>query len=88
MAPYTGGTQSGAVKMAMGFGLPAVVSQHLADDAILRKVHETVFLADSGDADSLARSISRALQAPKAAPSNPRDRNSWSSLVETLEQCV
>jgi glycosyltransferase involved in cell wall biosynthesis len=87
-APYTGGTQSGAVKMAMGFGLPAVVSQHLADDMILTRAGESVFLADAGDANSLAHAIAQALRAPKTLPSKPAAGNGWSSMVKTLEQCV
>jgi D-inositol-3-phosphate glycosyltransferase len=88
VAPYTGGTQSGAVKMAMGFGLPAVVSRHLVDDIILARSNETVFLADSGDPHNLARTISQALLAPRVPPSNLPMENNWSSLVETLEQCA
>jgi glycosyltransferase involved in cell wall biosynthesis len=88
VAPYTGGTQSGAVKMAMGFGLPAVVSRHLADDMILTKAGESIFLADAGDVNSLTRAISQALRAPKTPPSKPALGNGWSSLVKTLEQCA
>jgi glycosyltransferase involved in cell wall biosynthesis len=88
VAPYTGGTQSGAVKMAMGFGLPAVMSQHLADDMIRSRSNETIFMAETGDPSSLAHAIFRALQFPKAFPAAPLEEDSWLSLVKTLEQCV
>ena len=87
VAPYTGGTQSGAVKMAMGFGLPCVISRQLADDMILKQSGETVFMAEAGDPGGLAHTISQALQSPKALPSNQPIENGWSSLVKVLEQC-
>jgi glycosyltransferase involved in cell wall biosynthesis len=88
VAPYTGGTQSGAVKMAMGFGLPAVVSQHLADEMIRSRSNESVFMAESGDPTSLAQAISRALKSPRTPPAAPPGEDGWSSLVKVLEQCV
>jgi glycosyltransferase involved in cell wall biosynthesis len=88
VAPYTGGTQSGAVKMAMGFGLPAVVSPHLADEIMRSRSNEAVFLAEPDDPGSLADAIFRALNSPRTPLAAPNDNGGWASLVKTLEQCV
>jgi glycosyltransferase involved in cell wall biosynthesis len=88
VAPYTGGTQSGAVKMAMGFGLPAVVSQHLADEIMMSRSNESIFLAEPGDPASLARAISQALQSTGTPPTAASGEDGWSSMVKALEQCV
>jgi D-inositol-3-phosphate glycosyltransferase len=86
VAPYTAGTQSGVVKMAMGFGLPAVVSRHLADEMMLSQSGKSVFLAEAGNPGDLAHAISQALQTPNSPASNPQTKNGWSPLVKALEQ--
>lgn len=88
VAPYTGGTQSGVVKMAMGFGLPAVASRHLADEMMMRQSGKSITLAEAGEPGDLAHAISQALQIPNSPPSQPPIENGWSSLVKVLEQCI
>ena len=86
VAPYTGGTQSGAVKMAMGFGLPAVVSQHLVDESMAAALGKSIFATPSGSPESLAKALLQAIQAPRGRVANHYGDNGWESLARILEQ--
>jgi D-inositol-3-phosphate glycosyltransferase len=86
VAPYTGGTQSGAVKMAMGFGLPAVVSQHLVDESMAADLGRSIFATPSGSPEDLAKALVQAIQAPRAGAAAQARDSGWESLARILEQ--
>jgi glycosyltransferase involved in cell wall biosynthesis len=87
VAPYTAGTQSGAVKLAMGFGLPIVVSDILYDE----------LLRDSGIA--IAFSVQEPLDLTRAIRASLENelrevngiflrKSHWSSLVYLFTRIV
>jgi len=84
VAPYTGGTQSGALKAAIGFGLPAVVTDVITDDIVLM-FPKMCFVSPANNAELLAESIRHALNAPKLDISeiSPYFNQSWDYLIET-----
>jgi D-inositol-3-phosphate glycosyltransferase len=86
VAPYTGGTQSGAVKMAMGFGLPAVVSQHLVDESMAADIGRSIFATPSGSPESLAKTLLQAIQAPRLEAAAQTRDSGWESLARILER--
>jgi glycosyltransferase involved in cell wall biosynthesis len=64
VAPYTGGTQSGALKAAIGFGLPAVISD-LIDDPLIKGFQEQIRIVSVNNVDDLAAGICKQLLLPK-----------------------
>ncbi|MDT8898585.1 glycosyltransferase [Thermanaerothrix sp. 4228-RoL] len=60
VAPYISGTQSGAVKLAMGFGLPIVVSDIICDDVLCNS--DIVVKFPVRDTGQLAVAIQHALE--------------------------
>jgi D-inositol-3-phosphate glycosyltransferase len=86
VAPYTGGTQSGAVKMAMGFGLPCVISQQLVDESMNANLGKTVFAAEAGSPESLAKALLQALQLLPARIAFHSGDGGWETLVKILER--
>jgi D-inositol-3-phosphate glycosyltransferase len=63
VAPYTGGTQSGSLKIALGFGLPAVVTENIADEMI-KKLPKVCKIVPACDAMGLAEGILENLSKP------------------------
>jgi len=60
VAPYIQGTQSAAIKMAMGYQLPILASDQISED--LTNTGYSILLHRSGDAAALSRSIKMFLQ--------------------------
>ena len=60
VAPYNAGTQSGALKLAMGYGLPAVITSVIKDES-LSEDQEGIYFAHSSCPSDLADQIERAL---------------------------
>lgn len=63
VAPYTGGTQSGALKSALGFGMPAVVTDIVADELVM-SLPELCRIVPSADSDVLAEAIIQQISVP------------------------
>lgn len=84
-APYTAGTQSGSLKIAMDFALPAVVTEKIAPPEGFPEGRGRV--VPSGDARALAQAILD-LSASSAASGGPARTpaadDGWSDLVSTL----
>ncbi|MEM2890190.1 MAG: glycosyltransferase [Candidatus Hadarchaeum sp.] len=57
VAPYTGGTQSGAVKIALAYGLPCVVTAAIASSEFTQKSTTPVKVVPSGNSLALAQAI-------------------------------
>lgn len=83
VAPYTGGTQSGAVKLAMGYQLPIVMTPTIADAGINFTTYPGIFISQSATPESIKREIEIALQ--YNFPDEPlASDTSWNHLVETI----
>ena len=84
VAPHIGGSQSGATKLAMTYGLPVMASQVIARDLPVGRypvdVHET------GNAASLARSIEAFLAREKKSKSPLYSSSDWEQLTAILRQ--
>jgi glycosyltransferase involved in cell wall biosynthesis len=84
-APYVGGTQSAALKTALGFGLPSVATE-IIEDNFLRTIPERCQIVPTGNPQSLAEALESQLQKP-IQPSteiqNLVDR-SWQEMLQTV----
>lgn len=85
-APYTDATQSGAVKMAMGFGLPAAVTRPVVDESMQSMLDRRVFVCQAGDAPSLKESIQQAIQAQRADPIFDQSSQGWKFLTDHIQR--
>jgi len=85
VAPYTAGTQSGAVKLAMGFGLPIVVSDILYDDLLRDSDSAITFSVD--EPQGLVKAIRASLESKLQLNSGIFQQEShWSSLVSLFSR--
>jgi glycosyltransferase involved in cell wall biosynthesis len=82
VAPYVDGTQSGAIKIAMGCGLPVLATQPIATD-----LPEDIPSVPAGDAAALAGGIEKALGSPRVQTAYGMD-NSWAILAEKIETFI
>lgn len=85
VAPYVGGTQSGAVELARGYGLPIILSDRIAsgvDDLNDHALH----VVPAGNVTALATAIDEAVKnlANRAATQIPGD--DWNRMVKIIEQ--
>ena len=90
VAPYRKGTQSGAVKLALGFRLPVVLSEAIVDAAILELDNYPVYITPPNDPIELASSLEialRELENSSRVPSRLED-DGWHELVEVIENTV
>jgi glycosyltransferase involved in cell wall biosynthesis len=90
VAPYRKGTQSGAVKLALGFNLPVVLSQTIADPAILNLENYPVYIMPPDDPIELANPLEIALRDLKEKTGvSPGSKDSgWDELVSVIEDSV
>ena len=84
-APYIGGTQSAALKTALGFGLPAVATQIIEDD-FLRSIPDRCQIVPTGNPQALADALE--IQIQKAIlPSTEIEalvKRSWLGMIEAV----
>lgn len=85
VAPYTGGTQSGALKAALGSGLPTVVTETIADELIL-SMKDRCKVVPSKDPEALAAAILEQASLPILGEDQVQElfKGSWELLVGTL----
>jgi glycosyltransferase involved in cell wall biosynthesis len=83
VAPYVGGTQSGSIKQAMGYGLPLVVSEVVTDSLILNYPVE-LSVVKSGDVEAFAEKIIELLHeiSDTKFEDSPVYSNPWLPLLE------
>jgi D-inositol-3-phosphate glycosyltransferase len=83
IAPYTAGTQSAAVKLAIGHDLPVVVSEYILDPLLESLQGDGVYVARTGDPASLAEAIRFALRetAEKAPYQNLPEDDGWEAML-------
>jgi glycosyltransferase involved in cell wall biosynthesis len=85
VAPYTGGTQSGAASLGLGYHLPLIVSDQVAL-GIPEANQEVVQVVQSGDAAALAEAIEAFLARPSGqqAPALLPVEDEWQALARAL----
>lgn len=82
-APYTGGTQSGAAEMALGFGLPLVVTTRVAE-GLAQEHRSAALVVPPGDASSLADAIRDVLAKADHQQPDQKAEESWGQLIDAL----
>ncbi|GAB4533066.1 MAG: glycosyltransferase [Anaerolineales bacterium] len=81
-APYTRATQSGALKTALGFGLPVATSSAVAESADTPDGYP-LFTAPPESPEAFARALQAALQ---ARPASMPPQATWERLVQAIEE--
>lgn len=82
VAPYVDGTQSGAIKVAMGFGLPVVATEIIAQD-----LPEEVKVVHAADDNALTCGMEVCLEERKARISIDPE-SSWDQLLDTIRSII
>ena len=86
VAPYTAGSQSAAIRIAIAYGLPIVLSDVIYDEELFEPLDAyPLFVIPSGDYLALAQAIEKAIVLP---PSNPKINDGWANLIKTIEGLV
>ena len=84
VAPYVGGTQSAAVGVSLGYGLPMIVTERIA--AGIEAGTEGVQIVPAHDARALAAAMDNIVSGRTAIASVAADSGNWEHLVHLLEQ--
>lgn len=87
LAPYIGGTQSGAVKIGLSFGLPVVISRAIVSADLENDSAHRLYWVEPGDPHSLATAIRQCLlDGPPAGlpPAPPVDE--WAALAARIKE--
>lgn len=84
VAPYLGGTQSGSIKQAMGYGLPMVVTDVITDPTILEYPIGRQ-IVPAGDTTALARAL-QSVRFTQGTIKNDENYSgdSWIKLISNL----
>ena len=85
VAPYTGGTQSGAVKTALGFGMPVIITDIISDD-LLSALPNMCTIVPKGSPLSLAEAIRGNISLPNLDPllTHQIFQKSWQTLIDKI----
>jgi glycosyltransferase involved in cell wall biosynthesis len=87
LAPYIDGTQSAAIKLALGYGLPIVASDILTDDMLPQPPR--VLFVRPGNVNDLSSAIETASNLGVSVNSSTNFINdSWSRLIKIIERMV
>jgi glycosyltransferase involved in cell wall biosynthesis len=87
VAPYTGGTQSGVVKMALGFGLPVMITEIISDEILTKYEGRGVTTCPSAHPEQLAEFIEKSLSIPWGGFGEENTaQETWQDLVDTISQ--
>ncbi len=87
LAPYVDGTQSAAIKLALGYGVPIVASDILADDLLTQS--SRAFFVPPGDVTALLQAIESAVSLKGSMqPATNLVEESWTRLVRMIEGMV
>ncbi|GAB4500572.1 MAG: glycosyltransferase [Anaerolineales bacterium] len=91
VAPYIGGTQSAAVKVALGFGLPIVISRAIISEELENDATHRLYWVDPQDVSALADAMEQGCQegsSISALGANPADGSEWDRLVDAIESAA
>lgn len=83
-APYLNGTQSAAVKTAMGYGLPILASDQISSDLPLDS--HPIFVHKAGDDQDLANSIATFFTQNHTSRVFTPMQDGWLDLISTIAQ--
>jgi len=88
VAPYIDGTQSAAVGLALGFGLPLIVTEIVAG-GIAAENMQNIQVVKAGDANAISKAIQKAISNPeKKLDTDNHGEEDWKKLVIVLESLV
>jgi len=84
-APYTAGTQSGALKAALGFGLPAVATDAITDGFLLTHPQRCV-IVPAGDIAALAAGLEKQVNQPVLGQDQIKEmvNSSWEKMLAVI----
>lgn len=84
VAPYRDATQSGSVKLALGYGIPVVVSEVVADD-FLRQMPSGCWIVPCDDSQALGEAIKSCLNAGEMSSESKHNiQKTWQALTDAL----
>ena len=84
VAPYVGGTQSGAVTIALEFGLPVITTPNIAA-GVGKTYKNQITVVPEGDVDSLASAIISSMDRPGIINKTVDQPSvNWENLVNTV----
>lgn len=83
-APYKGGTQSGVVKLAMGFGLPVLISKQITDDLLNQYLDKGVTITTMETPEKLATDILAALNFGNTQEYGDSLNQSWDVMINQI----
>ena len=84
VAPYRDATQSGSVKLALGYGIPVVVSEVVADD-FLRQMPSGCWIVPCDDPQALGEAIKSCLNAGEMSSESKHNiQETWQALTDAL----
>ncbi|MBK5107582.1 MAG: glycosyltransferase [Anaerolineales bacterium] len=87
VAPYVDGTQSGTVKIALGFHLPLVVTECISDELI--EDSDRVTIVPPKDSWALAEGIKNTIDSGfPERKINYQDNTGWEQLISTIEGII
>ena len=83
-APYIGGTQSGAVSIATGFGLPLIVTPHIAKGLPPGAYQALVIVVPPGDVNALAAAIAWIAGSPQEHAAPRLAGSDWDQMAKIV----
>jgi glycosyltransferase involved in cell wall biosynthesis len=84
VAPYIGGTQSAALRLALGYGLPVIASDIITHE-ITNLDTTSLMIVPAGDSSALAKAILNWLENPEITTKTYSSEEEWAGMVKTIE---
>jgi glycosyltransferase involved in cell wall biosynthesis len=84
VAPYIGGTQSAAVGVSLGYGLPAIITERIAAGIAEANIHGLQVVPAANTA-ALATAIDEFVKNPPNLTGSQPAHHDWGRMVETIE---
>jgi glycosyltransferase involved in cell wall biosynthesis len=89
VAPYTGGTQSGSVSIAVSYGLPMIVTDQVAQGIAIEHRQLLQAVVPPGNVQALAEAIQAVMQKSiKVESQQRRSQGDWNQLVLTILRAI
>ena len=89
IAPYTSGTQSGVIKIALGYRIPIVTTTVMVDEITSHLTSTLVFPCKQSDAEDLACTIKIALDTSRTVLHKDSIlNNGWERLARTITSTI